>query len=95
MSSIATEILDMKSTILLKYNDYFNSKYLGATRSMYMQNEYLIALDIYLMQCEYYEDAQSETVVDIDEWNIDEWDIYNTIEQFVRYSNLMKKGYYD
>ena len=90
MSSIATEILDMKSTILLKYNDYFNSKYLGATRSMYMQNEYLIALDIYLMQCEYYEDAQSETVVDIDEW-----DIYNTIEQFVRYSNLMKKGYYD
>ena len=90
MSSIATEILDMKSTILLKYNDYFNSKYLGATRSMYMQNEYLIALDIYLMQCEYYEDAQSETVVDIDEW-----DIYNTIEQFTRYSNLMKKGYYD
>ena len=90
MSSIATEILDMKSTILLKYNDYFNSKYLGATRSMYMQNEYLIALDIYLMQCEYYEDAQSETVVDIDEW-----DIYNTIEQFVRYSNLMKKVYYD
>ena len=90
MSSIATEILDMKSTILLKYNDYFNSKYLGATRSMYMQNEYLIALDMYLMQCEYYEDAQSETVVDIDEW-----DIYNTIEQFVRYSNLMKKGYYD
>jgi len=90
MSSIATEILDMKNTILLKYNDYFNSKYLGATRSMYMQNEYLIALDIYLMQCEYYEDAQSETVVDIDEW-----DIYNTIEQFVRYSNLMKKGYYD
>ena len=90
MSSIATEILDMKSTILLKYNDYFNSKYLGATRSMYMQNEYLIALDIYLMQCEYYEDAQNETVVDIDEW-----DIYNTIEQFVRYSNLMKKGYYD
>ena len=90
MSSIATEILDMKSTILLKYSDYFNSKYLGATRSMYMQNEYLIALDIYLMQCEYYEDAQSETVVDIDEW-----DIYNTIEQFTRYSNLMKKGYYD
>ena len=90
MSSIATEILDMKNTILLKYNDYFNSKYLGATRSMYMQNEYLIALDIYLMQCEYYEDAQSETVVDIDEW-----DIYNTIEQFVRYSNLIKKGYYD
>ena len=90
MSSIATEILDMKSTIRLKYNDYFNSKYLGATRSMYMQNEYLIALDIYLMQCEYYEDAQSETVVDIDEW-----DIYNTIEQFTRYSNLMKKGYYD
>ena len=90
MSSIATEILDMKNTILLKYNDYFNSKYLGATRSMYMQKEYLIALDIYLMQCEYYEDAQSETVVDIDEW-----DIYNTIEQFVRYSNLMKKGYYD
>ena len=90
MSSIATEILDMKNTILLKYNDYFNSKYLGATRSMYMQNEYLIALDIYLMQCEYYEDAQSEAVVDIDEW-----DIYNTIEQFTRYSNLMKKGYYD
>jgi len=90
MSSIATEILDMKSTILLKYNDYFNSKYLGATQSMYIQNEYLIALDIYLMQCEYYEDAQSETVVDIDEW-----DIYNTIEQFTRYSNLMKKGYYD
>ena len=90
MSSIATEILDMKSTILLKYNDYFNSKYLNDTKSCSKQLEYLTAMDIYIMICEYYEEAQGESTVDI---NL--WDVNDSIEKFVRCNNLIKKGYYD
>lgn len=90
MSSIASEILSMKAAILPKYSDYFVSKKLNASRSMYMQNEYLIACDLYIMQCEYWESIQSEG---LDE--ITEWDIRNAIELFNRYINLFKKGYYE
>lgn len=90
MSDYTTDIGEMKSAILAKYPWYFNSKHLNASMSIFRQNELLRAMDLYIMQVEYYNNVQDEEVTEITEVEIN-----NAIEQFNRCVNLFKRGYYD
>jgi hypothetical protein len=90
MSDFTTDILEMKAAILDKYPWYFNSKQIGATTSMHVQDEYLKAMDLYIMQVEHYQNVQIEAITTITEVQIN-----NAIEQFNRCVNLFKRGYYD